>query len=99
MADVLVVPASAAQAGYAGRVAKAIRLAGRRADLDVTGRSLRAALAYADREGYPAVAVVGAAEAAAGTVRLRDMAAGVERTAPLGAAGGLWADAAGEEGA
>ena len=99
VADVLVVPAGVAQAGYAGRVAKAIRLAGRRADLDVTGRSLRAALAYADREGYPAVAVVGAAEAEAGTVRLRDMVAGIERTAPLGAAGGLWADAAGEDGA
>jgi histidyl-tRNA synthetase len=99
VADVLVVPASAPQAAYAGRVARAIRLAGRRADLDVTGRSLRAALAYADREGYPAVAVVGAAEAEAGTVRLRDMAAGAERTAALGAAGGLWADAPGEDGA
>jgi histidyl-tRNA synthetase len=99
VADVLVVPAAAAQAGYAGHVARAIRLAGKRADLDVTGRPLRAALAFADREGYPEVAVVGAAEAEAGTVRLRDMAAGAERTAPLSATGDLWANAAGEDGA
>jgi histidyl-tRNA synthetase len=83
-AGVLVVPAGPEQAGYAGSVARRIRATGRRADLDVTGRPVRQALAYANREGYPQVAIVGEEDVRAQTVRLRDMAGGQERTVPLG---------------
>lgn len=83
-ADVFVIPDAPEQAGYAARVAAALRRAGRRADLDVTGRPLRASLTYADREGYAQVAVIGAAEASDQRVRLRDMADGRERSVPLG---------------
>ncbi|MDQ3700495.1 MAG: ATP phosphoribosyltransferase regulatory subunit [Chloroflexota bacterium] len=83
-ADVFVIPDAPEHAGYAARVAAALRRAGRRADLDVTGRPLRASLTYADREGYAQVAVIGAAEASDERVRLRDMADGRERSVPLG---------------
>ncbi|HEX2326863.1 MAG TPA: HisS family protein, partial [Chloroflexota bacterium] len=79
-ADVLVVPATPEQAGYAGRVARHLRASGRRADLDVTGRPVRQALAYANREGYPKVAIVGHENVQAQTVRLREMTGGQERT-------------------
>jgi histidyl-tRNA synthetase len=82
-ADVLVVPVTQEQAGYAGRVARRIRAAGRRADLDVTGRPVRQALAYANREGYPQVAIVGEEDVQAQSVRWRDMAGGQEHTVPL----------------
>jgi histidyl-tRNA synthetase len=82
-ADVLVVPATPEQAGYAGRVARQLRAGGRRADLDVTGRPVRQALAYANREGYPRVAIVGHEDVQAQTVRLREMAGGQERTLAL----------------
>jgi histidyl-tRNA synthetase len=83
VADVFVVASSAAQGGYAGRVARALRRRGQSVDLDVAGRSLRASLAYADRAGYALVALVGPEEMGAGSVRLRDMTAGQERTVAL----------------
>ncbi|HEX2184169.1 MAG TPA: ATP phosphoribosyltransferase regulatory subunit, partial [Chloroflexota bacterium] len=83
VADLLVVPAGPEVDGYAARVAQAVRRCGRRAELDVAGRTLRATLAYADREGYPQVIVVGEAEQRDGTVRLRAMASGTERIIPL----------------
>jgi histidyl-tRNA synthetase len=83
VADVFVVAAGPAQGGYAGRVARSLREAGRSVDLDLAGRSLRASMAYADREGYPQVAFVGPAEAQGESVRLHDMADGQERTVPL----------------
>jgi histidyl-tRNA synthetase len=53
------------------------------AHVDVAGRPLRAALAYADREGFARIVIVGVEEAADETVRVRDMASGQERTLPL----------------
>ena len=82
-AAVYVVPAATAQAAYAAQVAQAIRRAGTPAQLDVAGRPLHAALAFADREGFAAVAVVGADEARDRTFRLRDMATRSERAIAL----------------
>jgi histidyl-tRNA synthetase len=82
-ADVFVIPGSPEHAAYAARVARSIRQSGRSADLDVTGRSLRTSLTYADRAGYAHVAVVGEDEARDETVRVRDMAGGQERTLGL----------------
>ena len=90
---VLVVPASPAARGTAGRAAQRLRALGLAAQLDVSGRAVRAALAYADREGIPAVAIVGDPDQSAaadvpgapveGTLRLRSMASGREEDLPL----------------
>jgi histidyl-tRNA synthetase len=80
---VFVVAASPTQSAAAGRAALAFREAGVAADLEVSRRPLRASLAYADKEGFPYVAIVGELEARDGTVRLREMAGGEERVLPL----------------
>jgi histidyl-tRNA synthetase len=54
-----------------------------RATLEVVPRPLRASLAYADKEAFARVAIVGDAEARAGTLRLRDMIDGAERAISL----------------
>jgi histidyl-tRNA synthetase len=82
-ADVYVVAGAPALVGYALRVAQRVRETGRSADLDVTGRPLRASLAYAGREGYRRVAIVGETDALHEAVRLRDMVDGHERSVPL----------------
>jgi histidyl-tRNA synthetase len=89
-ADVFVVAGAPDLVGYALRVARRVRESGRSADLDVTGRPLRASLAYADREGYRRVAIVGETEAVQETVRLRDMVDGRERSVPLAELSGEW---------
>ncbi len=86
---VFVVAASPAEQAYAARVAQALRAAGVPAYLEVSRRGLRASLAYADREGFARVAIVGEAEARAGTVRLHEMAGGEERLVPLSEAAAL----------
>ncbi len=48
------------------------------ADLDYEGRSLKAAMRVADREGYAFVAIVGEDEAREGSVTLKDMRAGTQ---------------------
>ncbi|MBI3971627.1 MAG: histidine--tRNA ligase [Chloroflexi bacterium] len=82
-ADVFVVPASAPHEAYAIRVAQALRHAALCAHLEVGRRPLRASLAYAGREGFAQVVVVGETEEREGTIRVRDMATGEEHTVPL----------------
>ncbi len=57
-----------------------LRAAGFRADLDHCGRSLKAQFKYANKTGAPLTAVIGDEEAANGTVKLKRMADGEERT-------------------
>lgn len=83
VADVFVTAAAPDQTGYAAQVARALRQAGWSVHLEVMQRPLRASLAYADREGFAHVAVVGDAEARDGTVRLRAMGDGSERLVAL----------------
>lgn len=71
--------------GDAGRdagvvLAERLRAAGLRTELDYMGRSLRAQMRQANRMGAKTVLIVGDDEAAAGTVQLRDMQSGEERT-------------------
>jgi histidyl-tRNA synthetase len=82
-ADVMVVAASPEQIAYAAQVAQRVRQTGLRAQLDVAGRPLRSALAFADREGFRQVVIVGEAEQRTGTLRIRDMAGGGERALNL----------------
>ncbi len=60
-------------------LARDLRRAGVAADVDVMGRSLKAQLRYANKQGIRYVAVLGEEEAASGEVSLRDMTAGTQR--------------------
>ena len=57
-----------------------LRAAGIRADMDHCGRSLKAQFKYANKTGAPVTAVIGDDEAASGTVKLKRMSDGEERT-------------------
>jgi histidyl-tRNA synthetase len=81
--EVYVVPAIRELAGSAGRAAQALRAAGLRARLDVSGRTLRSSMQFADREGYGCVAVVGPEFASERTLRLRQMRSGAERAVTI----------------
>ena len=63
-----------------------LRKAGIRADLDHCGRSLKAQFKYANKTGAPLVAVIGDEEAENGTVKIKNMKDGEERTVPVGEA-------------
>ena len=57
-----------------------LRALGFRADMDHTGRSLKAQFKYADKCAAPYVAVIGEDELNAGVVKLRDMQSSAEQT-------------------
>lgn len=61
-------------------LAERLRAEGFRTELDYMGRSLRAQMRQANRVGAKKVLIIGDDEAAAGTVQLRDMQSGEERT-------------------
>jgi histidyl-tRNA synthetase len=61
-----------------------LRQAGIRADLDHCGRSLKAQFKFANKTGAPITAVIGDEEAANGTVKLKRMADGEEKTVAMG---------------
>lgn len=79
------VDAYVATLGDAGRrvgvvLAERLRRVGLRVELDYMERSLRAQMRQANRLGAKSVLIIGDDEAAAGTVQLRDMESGAERT-------------------
>jgi histidyl-tRNA synthetase len=80
---VYAVAASSRQAGYAARAAQVIRKLGLSVHQDVAGRSLRASLAYAAREGFTHALVVGEAEQRDASVQLRHMQTGTDTIVAL----------------
>jgi histidyl-tRNA synthetase len=72
--EVLVCAVSPAESAYAIRIAQALRAEGRRVELDVRGRGVRANLETANRRAIPYVAIVGEAEQRASAYTWRDMA-------------------------
>lgn len=76
--------------------AEALRLgrdwvrAGLKVELELAGRSLKAAMKRADREGFPVVAILGDTELDAGSVALRDLAHSVQEVVTLDAVVGWW---------
>ncbi|WP_301172283.1 histidine--tRNA ligase [Brevibacillus nitrificans] len=80
-ADLLVVPmgTEALSLGLANR----LRLAGIKTELELSGRKLKKALDYANKEQIPFVLIYGENEVEKGAVVLRDMRKGDERTVPL----------------
>ena len=70
------------QAAFA--LVQQLRQAGIRADLDHCGRSLKAQFKFANKTGAPITAVIGDEEAANGTVKLKRMEDGEEKTVAMG---------------
>ena len=60
-----------------------LRAAGLKADMDHCGRSLKAQFKYANKTGAELTATIGDEEAAAGTVKLKNMNTREERTVPV----------------
>jgi histidyl-tRNA synthetase len=83
--DVLVCAVSPAESAYAIRVAQALRGSGRRVELDVRQRGVRANLEAANRRTIPFVAIVGEAEQRDETYVWRDMTARAEERRSLSA--------------
>ena len=67
---------------HAFTLVQQLRADGIRADLDHCGRSLKAQFKYANKTGAPVTAVIGDEEAANGTVKLKRMSDGEEKTVP-----------------
>ena len=65
---------------HAFSLVQQLRRAGIRADMDHCGRSLKAQFKYANKTGAPFTAVIGDEEAANGTVKIKRMADGEEKT-------------------
>ena len=60
-----------------------LRKAGIKADMDHCGRSLKAQFKFANKTGAPVTAVIGDEEAANGTVKLKRMSDGEEKTVSI----------------
>ena len=68
---------------HAFALVQQLRKAGIKADMDHCGRSLKAQFKYANKTGAPLTAVIGDDEAVNGTVKIKRMADGEEKTVPV----------------
>jgi histidyl-tRNA synthetase len=80
-ADLYLIPLGTEQACMA--IAHRLRAAGLRVEMELGGRRLKKALAYANKENIPYVLVFGENEAADSKIRLRSMREGTETVVPL----------------
>jgi histidyl-tRNA synthetase len=78
------VAAFPATLGSAAGIARDLRTAGHRVDLTLLpNRGIGDQLKYAGRKGVPVAVIAGEAELAAGTVAVKDLTSGKQRTVPL----------------
>ena len=87
---VYLVPIGAAAQERALELARAWVRDGVAVEVEITGRSLKAALRRADRDGVRIVAMLGDDELAGGTVTVRDLALASQTALPLAALPGFW---------
>ncbi|WP_103108338.1 histidine--tRNA ligase [Brevibacillus reuszeri] len=80
-ADVLVVPLGTEAASLA--LANQLRASGMKVELELTGKRLKKALDYANKEQILFVAIYGENEANSGNIVIRDMRRGAEHVMPL----------------
>jgi len=80
---VLVVPVGEGLRGRALAVASLLRGGGVSAQVEVSGRSLGAALSYAGGRGFSFAVIVGSKEAEKGVVTVRDLRTKVQREVPI----------------
>lgn len=83
-ADVYVVTASRGAEAYAAVLAHDLRLAGLSADMDFTGRSMKAQMKHASQTGAAFVCILGEDEIKSGVVTLKSMATGEQISIPRG---------------
>ena len=83
--DAYVIPIGDAMRARASEVVSRLRAAGLRADIDLVGRGPTKNLDYANAVGAKTAVLVGEKEAKAGSVALRDMKSGDQRTVLLDA--------------
>lgn len=84
------VPLGAAAQGQVLELARSWVREGVPVEVEVSGRSLKAALKRADREGFRAVAMLGEDELRAGSVSVRELTAGSQISVPVAALPGWW---------
>ena len=84
------VPLGEAAEGRVLEIARAWVREGVPVEVEVTGRSLKAALKRADREGFRAVAMLGEDELRDGSVSVRDLAAGSQAALAVAALPQWW---------
>lgn len=80
--DCMVLPASEAMFDNCLEIVRKLRAAGLTIDVDLMGRSLTKAIAYADVRGAERVVIVGAKDLAEDKVTLRDMRTGAQEKVP-----------------
>ncbi len=80
LAQVLVCPADPAGTEHALAVTRTLRAAGLAVDLFVGEPKLKPQLKYGNARGYPFLAIIGAREAAAGAIALKNMIDGSQVT-------------------
>ncbi|WP_312113476.1 histidine--tRNA ligase [Brevibacillus reuszeri] len=80
-ADVLIVPLGTEAASLA--LANQLRASGMKVELELTGKRLKKALDYANKEQIPFVAIYGENEVNSGNIVIRDMRRGAEQLMPL----------------
>jgi histidyl-tRNA synthetase len=79
------------------RMARTLRGEGLRTDVDLAGRSLKAAMRYASAMGIPHVAIVGEDEVAKGVLTVKRLADGLQSEVPLAGVRALIAGAGDRE--
>lgn len=77
---ILVIPVSELDLPYALQIARSLRAAGQRTELDVTGHGVGAGLKQASRQAIRLAAIVGENERSANTITLRDLADSTEQS-------------------
>jgi histidyl-tRNA synthetase len=80
--DCMVLPSGEEMLDECLRIARDLRRAGLSVDVDLMGRSLRKAIAYADARGARYAVIVGARDLASGRVTLRNMTTGEQELVP-----------------
>lgn len=85
--DVLVVPVSPEDSGYAIGVAEKLRAEGLRVEIDVRTKNLSGNLQYAQKQGIPFTAIVGSDERRTSEVVLKNMNSGEQVRVAANAAG------------
>ena len=84
LVDVFVVPIGDAARHHAVRLLTQLRDAGVRTDMAYGGRGVKGSMKAADRSGAPTVIIIGEDEVAAGTVQVKDMQSGTQRSLDQG---------------
>ena len=80
LVDVFVVPIGEAARHFAVRLLSQLRQSGVRADMVYGGRGVKGSMKVADRSGATTVVIIGDDEVGSGTVQVKDMQSGTQRS-------------------